>query len=126
MSSDQKYIEIGGEGQDSAMSNAWLDFCQLKDLPCIVVRKHNHYADVHWDYISYPKSVDAVLEECAYDIRNSAIKIFARFANSRSTYEADNMLVSYYNLEIEAAGKAASELFDRVVACLGKKVAQEQ
>lgn len=79
------------------------------------MKTRTKYADVHWDYITYSKEVDEVLEGLGTRLRDRAIDIFKQYANANSRYTASGHLVWFKNLEIESARLAASELYDLIV-----------
>jgi hypothetical protein len=110
-----KFVEIPRNDVSAEKENAWFDRCVTSQIPFIKVKTRSKYADIHWDYITYSKEVDEVLEDLGARLRDSAIDIFKQYANENSRYTASGHLVWFKNLEIESARLAASELYDLIV-----------
>lgn len=116
-----KYVEIPRTDVSAKKENEWFEHCESNQIPFITVKPRSKYADVHWDYITYSKEVDRVLEGLGNTLRDSAIDIFKQYANANSRYTASGHLVWFKNLETESARMAASELYDLIVGCIEPK-----
>ncbi|MCC4118796.1 hypothetical protein LLG90_25925 [Aromatoleum toluclasticum] len=110
----KKYVEIPKNDVDSKVENAWFGTCRKNNIPFITLKSRTKLADVHWDYISYPTEVDRILKGLDGQLRDGAIAIFKKYADSRSEYTANDLLVWFKNLEIPKAKLAAEELYDLV------------
>lgn len=117
----EKYVELSDASSDFAKESAWLDHCELNQVPFITVKTRNKYADVHWDYIAYSNEVDEILESLGTTLRDGAVEIFNRYAGKKSRYTASSHLVWFKNLEVEQAREAASELYDLVVKSIERQ-----
>lgn len=111
-----KFFEIPKNDPKAIAENSWFQICRKEKIPFIIIKSRKKYADVHWDYITYPNEVDKILNNRAIELRDAAIEIFKKHANERSKYSASNLLVSYENLEIPQAKLAAEELYDLIVS----------
>lgn len=119
----KKYAEIPRNDVDHRAENAWFMACQENKVPFITVKVRTKLADVHWDYIAYPTEVDEFLDGLGNQLRESAISIYTKYADSRSECNASDKLVWFRNLEIYKARLAAEELYDLIdglVACCRK------
>jgi len=88
------------------------------EVPFITLKIITKFADVHWDYIAYQPEVDKILNSLDGQLRDGAITIFKKYANSRSEYKANDLLVLFKGIDIPKARLAAEELYDLVVCCI--------
>lgn len=116
----QKYVEVPRNDVNSKAENAWFEICRKNRIPFITLTSRTKLADVHWDHIAYPTDVDRVLNALDGQLRDGAIAIFNRYADSRSEYEANDFLVWFKNLEIPKAKLAADELYDLIASYIGR------
>lgn len=111
----QKYVELPRNDVGSEKENDWFRHCESAQIPFITVKPRSTYADVNWDYITYSKEVDDILEKLGTTLRNDAIEIFKQYANAKSRYTASGHLIWFKNLELDSARLVASELYDLIV-----------
>lgn len=116
----KQYAEFKRADKGHKTENAWFVFCRANKVPFITVKVRTKYADVHWDYISYEPDVDAALAKYGIEIRDAAIIIFRKYASKSSSFEVNNHLVWYRDMDIEGARQAASELYELVVAVVSR------
>lgn len=114
----QKYCEIPKNDVKAKAENAWFQTCRKNNTPFITVKARTKFADVDWDYIAYAPEVDKVLNAGNGQVRDGAIAIFKKYANPKSQYEANDLIVRFANLEIPQAKLAAEELYDFIVGYL--------
>jgi hypothetical protein len=115
----RKFVEVRKGARDSTESvNLWFAHCERQKVPYVTVTCRTKLADVEWDHISYPPAVDDLLSVGGVELRDAAITIFRRHARAEqgAEFTASDRLVSFRNLEIPAARKAAEELYDLVAA----------
>lgn len=116
-----KYVEIPRNDVGSEREDDWFRHCESAQIPFITVKPRSTYADVHWDYITYAKEVDELLESMGNTLRDDAIEIFKKYANAQSRYTASGHLIWLKNLEVESARLAASELYDLIVCSVTRE-----
>ena len=109
-----KYVEIPKNDINSNAENAWFKTCKENNIPYITLSIRTKFADVHWDYITYPMEVDEILEQLGDSLTNKVIEIFNEYANEKSKYSVNNHLVWFKNLEIEQAKLAAADLHNLI------------
>jgi hypothetical protein len=114
----QKYVEVPKNDVKSKVENAWFENCRESNVPFITLKIITKFADVHWDYIAYQPEVDKILNSLDGQLRDGAITIFKKYANSRSEYKANDLLVLFKGIDIPKARLAAEELYDLVVCCI--------
>ena len=117
----QKYAELPKNDVGSEKENDWFRHCESTQVPFITVKPRSMYADVHWDYITYSKEVDDILENLGTTLRDDAIEIFTKYANAKSRYTASGHLIWFKNLEIDSARLAASELYDLIAGSVSRE-----
>lgn len=110
-----KYVDLPKNDLNDKVQNAWFHTCCAKRTPFITIKSRTKLADVHWDYITYPPHADEVLSNLNGQLRDEAIAIFMKYANSRSEYSINDQLVWFKNIEIPKAKLAAEELYDLIV-----------
>lgn len=110
----QKYVELPKNDLNAKAENAWFEVCRKNSIPFITLKNRTKFAEVHWDHITYSPEVDKVLNAFDGQLRDGAILIFKKYANSKSEYEASDLLVWFKNLEIPKAKLAAEELYDLI------------
>lgn len=113
-----KYIEIPRNELGFERENDWVRHCESAQIPFITIKLRSTYADVHWDYITYSKEVDDILESLGNTLRDDAIEIFKKYANAKSRYTASRHLIWFKNLEVDSARLAASELYDVIAGAV--------
>ncbi|MDX5993494.1 hypothetical protein [Ectopseudomonas alcaliphila] len=111
----QKFVEILRKDKGHEKENLWFEKCRREKAPFITLKTRTKFADVHWDYITYPNEVDQHLATHKESTTKKAIEIFMRHANEKSEYQVSSGLVYFNNLEIQNAKIAAEELYDLVV-----------
>lgn len=114
----QKYVAVPKNDVKAKAENAWFEICRKNRIPFITLKNRTKFADVHWDYIAYSTEVDKIFNAANGQLRDGAIAIFKKYANSKSKYEANDFIVWFKNLEIPKAKLAAEELYDFIVAYL--------
>lgn len=112
----QKYFETPKNDMKVKAENAWFEICRENCIPYITLKNRTKFADVHWDYITYSTEVENILNAGNGRIRDGAIEIFKRHANTKSKYEANDLTAWLKNLEIPKAKLAAEELYDFIAA----------
>jgi hypothetical protein len=115
----KKYVEIPNRDKSTEAENTWFFKCESNKTPFITLKRRTKFADVDWDYITYPKEVHYILDELGTQLRDEAIEIFHKYRNKKSKYRANGVLVSYRNLELSNARLAAEELYDLIVSQIG-------
>lgn len=114
----QKYVEVPKNDLEAKAENAWFEICRKNSIPFITLKNRTKFADVNWDYIAYSPKVDKVLNAGNGQLRDGAIAIFKKYANSKSKYETNDLFVQFKNIEIPKAKLAAEELYDFINAYL--------
>ena len=114
----QKYVEVQRKDLKAKAENAWFEICRKNSIPFITLKSRTKFADVHWDYIAYSPEVDKFLNAGNGQLRDGAIEIFRKYANPKSEYEANDLIVWFKNIEIPKAKLAAEELYDFISAYL--------
>lgn len=114
----QKYVVVPKNDLKAKTENAWFEMCRKNSIPFITLKNRAKFSDVHWDYIAYSPEVEKVLNAANGQMRDGAIEIFKKYANSKSEYEANDLIVWFKNLELPQAKLAAEELYDFIVAYL--------
>lgn len=112
----QKYVEVPKNDLKANAENAWFEICRKNSIPFITLKNRTKFADIHWDYITYSPEVDKVLNAGNGQLRDGAISIFKKYANSKSEYKANDLVVWFKNLETSKAKLAAEELYDFIAA----------
>lgn len=110
----EKYFELPKNDVQSRAQNEWFKICRNNVIPFIVLRSRTKFADVSWDYITYSPEIEKILNALNGQLRDGAIAIFNKYANSRSKYQANDLIVSFENIEIPKAKLAAEELYDLI------------
>ena len=88
--------------------------CQERKVPFITVKRRTKYADVHWDYITYPTKLDALLHSLDGALRDKAKEIYLRCSNSKSHFVGSDQLIWFRDIEVSRADAAANELYDLI------------
>lgn len=110
----KKYAEIPKNDVDTKVEKSWFKTCRANNTPFITVKARTKFADVHWNYITYPTEIDKVFDELGTKLRDEAIAIFMKYADKQSEYSVSGRLVWFKNLEISKAKLAAAELHDLI------------
>lgn len=110
----QKYFEVPKNDVQSKAENAWFETCRNNSIPFIILKSRTKFADVHWDHITYPPEFDKIFNVLDGQLRDAAIVIFKKYADLRSEYQANDLLISFRNLEILKAKITAEELYDLI------------
>lgn len=109
-----KFVDIPKRDVDAKAENAWFEKCRTSCVPFITLKSRTKFADVHWDYITYPNDIHKIFDSFGDKLRDDAIAIFMKYANKKSEYTANRYLVWYKSLEIPKAKLAAAELYDLI------------
>ncbi|WP_449104349.1 hypothetical protein [Pseudomonas veronii] len=110
----KKSVETSRNKKNLDQENSWFEHCRREKLPFITVTTRTKYANVHWDYITYPTEVDKHLEANRDLTVSKSLEIFQEYANAKSDYQLSSGLVYFNNLEIEAAKASAEKLYDLI------------
>lgn len=97
---------------------AWHDHCVREKIPYIVVSRRTKYADVSFDYITFPQEYDDHLKKNSKLIIEKAKQIFNKYAGKQPTRLGTERLIFFDNLPIEHSEQAANELFDLVKSAI--------
>jgi len=89
----RKYIDLPRKDPHHRLENGWYESCQQRKVPFITVKRRTKYADVHWDYITYPTRLDALLHSFDGALRDKAKEIYLRWANARSSFDGSDQLI---------------------------------
>lgn len=111
----EKFIEVPKNDVNHAPENDWFQKCRIEKIPFITLKARTKYADVHWDYISYPTELDSVLDVFEDQIQDGAMKIFKNYAtDTKADFSISSRLITFRNIEISKAKLAAIDLFDLI------------
>ncbi|WP_339652189.1 hypothetical protein [Halopseudomonas pelagia] len=83
-------------------------------MPFITVTRCKKYADVHWDYITYPTKLDALLHRLDGELRDKAKEIYLTCSNARSRFVGSDQLIWFRDIEVSHADAAANEPYDLI------------
>ncbi len=119
----EKFIEITKKDKGFDKENSWYKICGSQRIPFITIKARSKLADVQWDYISYPPSIDEALFVQHESIKAQVSAIYDRYASKDTWFGAGPGVISFRNLEIANARKVASELYD--IICEAARVALE-
>lgn len=95
--------------------NGWYERCQREQIPYIVVNKLNKYASVRWDYISFDKNKDHLINKNQDKYIEDLKNIFFKYSNEKSIYKISGGLVDFEEIHNEVAGDMANDLYDVVL-----------
>lgn len=110
----QKFLEVKSSTR-SELRTEWYHKCLRDRLPYVTVTIRSRFADVHFDHITLPTAADDVLMgERQAEIQNALKEIFERFANAKSHFRLSSTVVSFNDLEANAARAAAEDVYDLV------------
>jgi hypothetical protein len=113
--SDAMNREIFGyyKANNAIAKQRWFDHCTDKAIPYVTVTYRNLYADIEWDYITLPMSLDGLLEENKHTIENRARTVYNKYANPRSRIiRMDAHIIKFDKILISSCKQAAAELYD--------------
>jgi hypothetical protein len=108
----EKFVEITRKDKGFDKENSWYRVCEKQCIPFITIRARSKLADVQWDYMSYPPSIDEALFSQRERIKTQVSAIYDRYASKDTWFGAGPGVISFGNLEIGSAREAASELYD--------------
>ena len=109
----KKFIEIkNGDGDEP--NKSWLLDCKINKKPYVTVLAKYIYADVSWDYISYPMGCEKIFTENEEEIKISLDAIYAEYANKKSNCTVSASTSTFSGLSIENAKNAASDIYDLI------------
>lgn len=112
--------------------SAWFAHCEAEEIPYIQLRRRAKRTDIHWNYITYPHSLDEAFNgEHGAWLRSEVREMFARVAyenrNTTMSYMASGWTADFHDVPNAIAESLACELYD-LVAChlLNFKVAMDK
>lgn len=111
----EKFVEISRKDKGFEKENSWYKFCEKQRIPFITIKARSKLADVQWDYISYPPSIDKALFSQHDRIKAKVSAIYDRYASKDTWFGAGPGVISFGNLDIDNAREVASELYDIIV-----------
>jgi len=112
----QKFV-VSRRNQSQKIDN-WYETCKKEKIPYVVIEARNKYADVRFDHESLPKKYDEYLTDNTEQITDKAIQIFRKYKVKGSKFSIIPFIVNIYNIPIDKAEIAASELFDLIKSCI--------
>ena len=115
-----KFIEIKTDLND-ALKNQWFERCRQKNVPWVVVTSRTKFADVLWDYISYPSGFEALFNQNEAGLKAVLQTIYDKYKNKNSNFSISCSAILFTELSIENAKAAAGEIFDFIDALMKKK-----
>ena len=108
----EQFVEITHKDKDTKRENAWFKHCQKHMLPFITVRARGKLANVQWDYISFPPSIDSELFAAEAQIHRAVNQIYVAHRTERSSASLGPGVITLYNLGTAEAREAAGLLYD--------------
>jgi len=67
--------------------NGWYLSCSRRGVPCVIVRRKNKYAEVHWDCASIGIVSDARFGSRAAELADALRDLYRRYRPERSHWE---------------------------------------
>lgn len=95
--------------------------CQYYKIPYVVIIKHTKYADVDFDYITYPTEFDNIFKSNSAEMMKFFIEIFKKYADKKSVYTTNWMTLFFENMPLDTVELLASEIYDLVNELVEKK-----
>jgi len=92
--------------------NRWFKKCENEHIPYIVIKTKNKYAQIDWDYISFPKGYDKILINEKEKIYEFVMEIKNKYGVKKSDVTGNTLVTTFINIPLENAEKLATELFD--------------
>jgi hypothetical protein len=111
----EKFVEITRKDKGFDKENSWYGHCEKQRIPFITIKARTKLADVQWDYMSYPPSIDKALFSQYERIKAQMSVIYDRYASKDTWFGAGPGVISFGNLDIDNAREIASELYDVIV-----------
>lgn len=108
----EKFVEITKKDKGFDKENSWYRVCKRQGIPFITIKARSKLANVQWDYMSYPPSIDKALFAQHENIKTQVSAIYDRYASNDTWLGAGHGVISFGNLEIANAREVASELYD--------------
>lgn len=99
--------------------SAWFRHCEIEQIPYIQLRRRTKRTDIHWDYITYPLSLDEAFDgEHGARLCSEVREMFARVAyenrDSAMSYMASGWTADFHDVPNAIAESLACELYDLV------------
>ena len=115
----QKYIKVSSNKKGVAQSNLWFEHCKKLKCPFIKIIVRNKYADVIWDYITYPIEYDKTIKDKEEILGKGFFEIYGRYLNDRgSEIISIGLMAIYKKIEKSKADCLAEELYDYICKVL--------
>lgn len=100
--------------------NDWYWHSKWKQIPYIRLKQRARRTDIHWDYITYPISMDDAFDgENRERLRREILDMFSRMAEEtrdpRITCMASGWTADFHNVPNGVVEGFAKELFDMIV-----------
>lgn len=111
----EKFVEISRKDKGFDKENSWYGFCEKQRIPFITIKVRSKLADVQWDYMPYPPSMDKALFAQHERIKTKTSAIYKRYASKDTWFGAGPGVISFGNLDIDKAREVATELYDIIV-----------
>ena len=111
----EKFVEITRKDKGFDKENSWYGLCEKQRIPFITIKARSKLADVQWDYMSYPPSIDQALFAQHEHIKAQMSVIYDRYASKDTWFGAGPGVISFGNLNIDNAREIASDLYDVIV-----------
>lgn len=110
----EKFIELTHKDEGHERENLWLQHCQKTGIPFVVIRQHGKVADIHWDYISFPSSVDHGLFALELGLHEAVSHIFNEYGTKHSRVSFSPTVVTFQKFTASSAPQVANRLYDAV------------
>ena len=111
----EKFVEITRKDKGFDKENSWYRFCEKQRIPFITIKVRSKLADVQWDYMPYPLSIDKALFAQHERIETQMSAIYERYASKDTWFGAGPGVISFGNLDVDNAREVASGLYDIIV-----------
>lgn len=108
----EKFVEITKKDKGFDKENSWYRTCERQRIPFITIKARSKLANVQWDYMTYPPSIDNALFAQHENIKAKVSAIYNRYASKDTWLDAGPGVISFANFEISHAREIASELYD--------------
>lgn len=114
------------DAKDGFADSDWFHHCRKHGKPFVVVRSGETNADVLWDYVTLPPCCDDRLRRNLDRIKEDARAIFGRHARPDSAMCVKPTAIFFDRLPIDAAKRAANELYALIDSHLKAAVKAER
>lgn len=108
----EKFVEITRKDKGFDKENSWYGFCEKQRIPFITIKSRSKLADVQWDYMSYPPSIDKALFDQHEHIKTQMSAIYDRYASKDTWFGTGPGVISFGSLDLDSAREVASVLYD--------------